>query len=330
MIKLNLVTSCEEHELIKKYLEENASEILADKINNGVKIVKDGVTLINKKTLDGFMNFATEEAKKAASKGARSACVRSDVVFGWAIHYFEEDSIEGTLYNEDGTPYSKPVPKAKTVTAPVKKVAPPPKKEESSQMSLFDFGGEDITPTEPEDTEKEELDDEPFEVTSGTFPTDDDEDDDEEEEEPAIVVEEKKPTLYDKYLALEDKYPTAIIALRVGDFYEIFGDAAIDVAERLELTLTSRDFGLKERVKMVGFPYHRIDVYREKIRDFASVAFAENEDNVMIYLQRNKGVPDMMVDSTTGEAIEERRSPAVDDLIGILFGILKTDLEDKR
>ena len=326
MIKLNLVTSCEEHELIKKYLEENASEILADKINNGVKIVKDGVTLINKKTLEGFMNFATEEAKKAASKGARSACVRSDVVFGWAIHYFEEDSIEGTLYNEDGTPYSKPVPKAKTVTAPVKKVTTPPKKE-SSQMSLFDFGGEDITPTEPEDTE-EELDDEPFEVTSGTFPTDDNED--EEEEEPEIVVEVKKPTLYDKYLALEDKYPTAIIALRVGDFYEIFGDAAIDVAERLELTLTSRDFGLKERVKMVGFPYHRIDVYREKIREFASVAFAENEDNVMIYLQRNKGGPDMMVDSTTGEAIEERRSPAVDDLIGILFGILKTDLEDKR
>ena len=326
MIKLNLVTSCEEHELIKKYLEENASEILADKINNGVKIVKDGVTLINKKTLEGFMNFATEEAKKAASKGARSACVRSDVVFGWAIHYFEEDSIEGTLYNEDGTPYSKPVPKAKTVTAPVKKVTTPPKKE-SSQMSLFDFGGEDITPTEPEDTE-EELDDEPFEVTSGTFPTDDNED--EEEEEPEIVVEVKKPTLYDKYLALEDKYPTAIIALRVGDFYEIFGDAAIDVAERLELTLTSRDFGLKERVKMVGFPYHRIDVYREKIREFASVAFAENEDNVMIYLQRNKGVPDMMVDSTTGEAIEEKRSPAVDDLIGILFGILKTDLEDKR
>ena len=327
MIKLNLVTSCEEHELIKKYLEENASEILADKINNGVKIVKDGVTLINKKTLEGFMNFATEEAKKAASKGARSACVRSDVVFGWALHYFEEDTIEGTLYNEDGTPYSKPVPKAKTVTAPVKKATPPPKKE-SSQMSLFDFGGEDITPKEPEDTEKEELDDEPFEVTSGTFPTDDDED--EEEEEPEIVVEVKKPTLYDKYLDLKDKYPTTIIALRVGDFYEIFGDAAIDVAERLELTLTSRDFGLKERVKMVGFPYHRIDVYREKIREFASVAFAENEDNVMIYLQRNKGVPDMMVDSTTGEAIEERRSPAVDDLIGILFGILKTDLEDKR
>ena len=325
MISLNLVTSSTEQELIKQYLEENASEILADKINNGVKIVKDGVTLINKKTLDGFMNFATEEAKKAASKGARSACIRSDVVFGWAIHYFEEDLIEGTLYNEDGTPYSKPVPKAKTVTAPTKTVAPPPK-EKSSQLSLFDFGSEDVTPTVGEETKDEELDDEPFEVKSGTFPTEDDE----EEDEPEIVVEEKKPTLYDKYLRYQENYPTALIAMRVGDFYEMYGDAAITASEKLNLALVSRDFGLKERVKMIGFPYHRIDIYREKIRDFASVAFVENEDDVKIYFRRDNGSPDMIIDTETGEAIEEKRSPAVDDLIGILFGILKTDLEDKR
>ena len=325
MITLNLVTSSTEQELIKQYLEENASEILADKINNGVKIVKDGVTLINKKTLDGFMNFATEEAKKAASKGARSACIRSDVVFGWAIHYFEEDSIEGTLYNEDGTPYSKPVPKAKTVTAPTKTVAPPPK-EKSSQLSLFDFGSEDVTPTVAEETKDEELDDEPFEVKSGTFPTEDDE----EEDEPEIVVEEKKPTLYDKYLRYQGNYPTTLIAMRVGDFYEMYGDAAITASEKLNLALVSRDFGLKERVKMIGFPYHRVDIYREKIRDFASVAFVENEDDVKIYFRRDNGSPDMIIDTETGEAIEEKRSPAVDDLIGILFGILKTDLEDKR
>ncbi len=326
MIKLNLVTSCEEHELIKKYLEENASEVLADKINNGVKIVKDGVTLINKKTLEGFMNFATEEAKKAASKCARSACIRSDVVFGWAIHYFEEDSIEETLYNEDRTPYSKPVPKAKTVTVPTKTVTTPPKKE-SSQMSLFDFGDVDIaTPVTEDAEEDEELDDEPFEIKSGTFPTEEDEDDDEQED----VVEEKKPTLYDKYLAYEDMYPTALIAMRVGDFYEMYGDAAITASEKLGLAVVSRDFGLKERVKMIGFPYHRIDVYREKIRDFASVAFVENENDIKFYLRHNNDTPDMIIDTTTGEAIEERRSPAVDDLIGILFGILKTDLEDKR
>ena len=45
MIKLNLTTSCKEHELIKEFLEQNASETLANKINNGVLIEKEGKTL---------------------------------------------------------------------------------------------------------------------------------------------------------------------------------------------------------------------------------------------------------------------------------------------
>ena len=69
MITLNLTAKGTEQELIKKYLEENASETLADKINNGVRIEKDGKTLINKKTLDSFMDYAHEEAKKQAEKG---------------------------------------------------------------------------------------------------------------------------------------------------------------------------------------------------------------------------------------------------------------------
>ena len=43
MIKLNLTTSCKEHELIKEFLEQNVSETLAEKINNGVRIEKDGI-----------------------------------------------------------------------------------------------------------------------------------------------------------------------------------------------------------------------------------------------------------------------------------------------
>ena len=325
MIKLELAAKGAEQEIIKKYLEENASETLAEKINNGVKIVKDGKTLINKKTIDGFMRYANEEARKLAEKGARCACIEDKVVFGWAIHYFEEESIEEALYNEDGTPYKTAAPAPKAVTAPPKKTATKPK-EESSQMSLFDFSvSEDEEPdTDDADTE-EEKDDEPFEALEGTFPAADEDEDDKKE-----VVENKPQTLYDKYKALEDKYPTAIIAMRVGDFYEVFGEAAVTVAEHLELTLTSRDFGLEERVKMVGFPFHRIDLYREKIRDFASVAFVENADDIKFYLRHIEETPDMVIDTTTGEAIEEKRSPAVDDLIGILFGILKTDLEDKR
>ena len=110
MNKLNLNPTTESQKVIKSFLEQSASDVLADKINNGVAIHKDGKTLINKKTLDGFMNYATEEARKTVEKGARSACIHSDAVFGWAIHYFEEDSIEEKLYNEDGTEYAKPKP----------------------------------------------------------------------------------------------------------------------------------------------------------------------------------------------------------------------------
>ena len=102
MPKLNLTASKKEEQKVKAYLEANASAVLAEKINNGVHIQKDGKTLINRKTLADFMKFACDEAKKQAKKGAHSACIDDDVVYGWAVHYFEEDSIEGTLYNEDG------------------------------------------------------------------------------------------------------------------------------------------------------------------------------------------------------------------------------------
>lgn len=136
MTKLNLEATSREQEIVKAYLEDNASETLAEKINNGTPIEKDGKHLINRKTLDGFMRYACDEARKLAAKGASSACVEDKVVFGWAIHYFEEDSIEGTLYNADGTkhkpvrtPASKPTTTVKAVTKP----------QPAPQMTLFDF-----------------------------------------------------------------------------------------------------------------------------------------------------------------------------------------------
>lgn len=132
---LHLETKTKEQELVKSYLEQNASDILADKINNGVRIDKDGKQLISRKTLDGFMAYACNEARKTAEKGKNAACVEESVVYGWAVHYFEEDSVEGTLYNEDGTEYKPVVKKATTVASPV----PPPKPEPKPQMSMFDL-----------------------------------------------------------------------------------------------------------------------------------------------------------------------------------------------
>ena len=158
-MKLDLETKTKEQELVKAYLEDNASEVLAEKINSGVRIEKDGKTLINKKTLDGFMKYASDEARKLASKGANSACVEDRVVYGWAVHYFEEDSIEGTLYNEDGSEY-KPAPKItdKPVVKPVQQ------KNSSAQISMFDFEEkeEQENKNEQEDQGAEaEIEDEP-------------------------------------------------------------------------------------------------------------------------------------------------------------------------
>lgn len=162
MTKLNLEATSREQEIVKAYLEENASETLAEKVNNGTPVEKDGKQLINRKTLDGFMQYACDEARKLAAKRASSACVEDKVVFGWAIHYFEEDSIEGTLYNADGTEYKPVRTPASKPTTTVKAVAKP---QPAPQMTLFDFmekEGVETAETDVENTvENEEEDDLP-------------------------------------------------------------------------------------------------------------------------------------------------------------------------
>lgn len=148
-MELNLEAKNKQEELIKQYLQENASETLADKINNGVKINKDGKTVINKKTLSSFIRYAGEEARKQAEKGTHCACVEDQVVYGWAIHYFEEDSIQGKLFNLDGSEYEPPKPIKNESTTPKVEVRQKPK-----EPSLFDFI------TEPEQKEAIEEDEE--------------------------------------------------------------------------------------------------------------------------------------------------------------------------
>ena len=135
---LNLETKTKEHEIIKKYLQDNVSETLADKINNGVQITKDGKQLINKKNLVEFMSYATEQARKQAEKGANSACIEDKVVFGWTIHFFEEDELIGELFNLDGSKYEPPKPKY-TPPKPTTTITKPEPKVVAKETTLFDF-----------------------------------------------------------------------------------------------------------------------------------------------------------------------------------------------
>lgn len=181
MKELNITATTSEEQRIKAYLEENASDTLRDKIENGVPYEKDGLTLINRKTLSGFMEYACEEARKRAEKCARSACIEDQVVFGWAIHYFEEDSIIGTLYNADGTPYKQETRKnaptlVKTTTTQEKPSIQNPaldKHQVPGQSSFFDellSEEEQDEQTEIEGQELHETEEQPVEKVATELP----------------------------------------------------------------------------------------------------------------------------------------------------------------
>ena len=285
-MKLNLTTNCTEHTVLKEYLEENVSATLADKINHGVFIEKDGKRLLNRKDLNGFMVYACDEARKLAAKGATSACLKSDIVFGWAIHYFEEDDIIGKLYNEDGSEYTPPKPEYKPIQrVPAPTVPAKPEKPKPAQASLFDFlaSAEQTKDETVEETVEEPDEEEPTELEV-----------DKETGEVLNIIPFKvnKPnSIYERYLAVEKQYPHAVVAYRLGDFYEVFGDKAVLIAKDLEVTLTGRNCGLEERVPMIGFPYHASDNYFRKIRTRHQLVIMEDGEVQVFDRETQKPVP---------------------------------------
>ena len=291
MIKLNLTPQNKQEELILTYLQNNASESLADKINNGTPFEKDGHPLLNKKTLSGFMKYACEEARKLAEKGANSACIDDATVYGWAIHYFEEESIEGTLYTIDGAEY-KPATKKSVNTKPVTP-KPQPQKQQSLQFSLFDkFDENDVKEPTNDCLSAEMTVNTKEETTSVKTPT------------KPVVEENKGNDMYQKYMSYQAEYKTAIVAYRLGDFYEVFGDNAVTLGNELSLTITSRDVGLKDRIPMIGFPYHAAENYFAKIVKNHDLYIIEN-DGEKQFIERIKPVVNRLIDEDTGEILSE-------------------------
>ena len=308
MVKLNLTAANKQEELILHYLENNASEMLADKINNGTPFEKDGKPLINKKSLSGFMKYACDEARKLAEQGVNCACVDDATVYGWAIHYFEEDSIEGTLYTLDGEEY-KPVVKTKTTQKPTYTPTSATKpKPQNLQFSIFDKLDENDVKDTKNDTS-----------TAESVTNDDDSDmptEEEMQEAMQIVAEEEtkqvKPTAvkeqpkgnqtYRDYMLYQSERPTAVVALRLGDFYEVFGDNAVMLGNELELMITSRDVGLESRIPMIGFPYHAAENYFTKIVKRHDLYIIETPYDTQ-FIPCINYVDNRLIDEDTGEIL---------------------------
>ena len=67
------------------------------------------------------------------------------------------------------------------------------------------------------------------------------------------------------YLDTKSKYKDCILFYRLGDFYEMFFEDAVNVSRELELTLTGKDCGQEERAPMCGIPYHAAETYISRL-----------------------------------------------------------------
>ena len=80
-----------------------------------------------------------------------------------------------------------------------------------------------------------------------------------------VTKKKKKETpLMGQYNTIKAKYPSAILLIRVGDFYETFGKDAIKASKILGITLTKRSNGSSNE-ELAGFPYHALDTYLPKL-----------------------------------------------------------------
>lgn len=68
-----------------------------------------------------------------------------------------------------------------------------------------------------------------------------------------------------QYLEIKDKYKDHYLFYRMGDFYELFYDDAIEVSKLLSITLTARGKSAGEPIPMAGVPYHSADSYLAKL-----------------------------------------------------------------
>ena len=206
------------------------------------------------------------------------------------------DSIEGVLYNEDGTEYKPPKP-----VTPPKPVATytPPKPQPKPQMSLFELMENNANEEKP----SKNAQDVSQKAVQPDNPDRDDEEPTVEELQEAAETEEDLPLpaipekakavqmqgspFYQRYMQVQDKYPDHIVLFSRGDFYEALGKGAQILSENLALTLTGRDCGFSERVPMVGVPHYTVDNYIVKALECGlKIVLADSSDNAKVYPQR--------------------------------------------
>ena len=117
-MKLNLQAENAYETAVLKYLEDNASDALAEKINNG------------NKTLAQCFAYIMGKAQKETMNNC--AIMEDKVMYGWAVHFVEEDKIEAEVKVK-----AKAIPEPKEIIKKTEKKQAKTVEKNEEQLSLF-------------------------------------------------------------------------------------------------------------------------------------------------------------------------------------------------
>jgi DNA mismatch repair protein MutS len=86
--------------------------------------------------------------------------------------------------------------------------------------------------------------------------------------------------LMKQYWDLKNQVPDTLLLFRMGDFYELFGDDAVEASRLLELTLTTREKNKANPIPMAGVPHHAVQTYVQRLlRAGRKVAIGEQMED---------------------------------------------------
>ena len=98
-----------------------------------------------------------------------------------------------------------------------------------------------------------------------------------------------KTDVWERFTITKTHNPDRLALIRVGDFYELLDEDAVEASDALELTLTGRSVPDKPtRVPMCGFPYHTLDKYLQKLQDKGFKVVIAEEDKEFAIKEKPK------------------------------------------
>ena len=124
-----------------------------------------------------------------------------------------------------------------------------------------------------------------------------------------------------QYNKIKRKYPDAMLLFRVGDFYETFGEDAVQASKILGIVLTKRGAGSESETHLAGFPHHSLNSYLPKlVKAGLRVAICDQlEDPKMTKTIVKRGVTELV---TPGVALNDEvlQSKSNNFLSAVHFG----------